>query len=212
MSRIGWTWPSQPLKSPTTRTALARGAHTANDVPRTVPRGPGYSCTRAPRTVQSLLVPALADEVQVDLAEGGREPVGVVLDVLVAVAPVHEQAVVHGLGRAAAHSGPDALGLVLEGEHLAVGEPHAHRRGHRAHRAHAQPVGLEVLSEQVVRLLVPPVDEGVDRTADFVGGGRGHGVSSWGAVAVVERCSNPEASRSTAASGMSTHDGRLRTS
>ena len=33
--RIGWTRPSQPFHSPTTRTARAEGAHTANAVPST---------------------------------------------------------------------------------------------------------------------------------------------------------------------------------
>src|SRR4051812_24952142 len=33
--RIGWTRPSQKFQSPTMRTALALGAHTANDVPST---------------------------------------------------------------------------------------------------------------------------------------------------------------------------------
>ena len=33
MARMGWTRPSQPFQSPTTRTARAVGAHTANAVP-----------------------------------------------------------------------------------------------------------------------------------------------------------------------------------
>ena len=51
--RIGWIRPSQSLKSPMTRTALARGAHTANETPRTEPIGPLYSRIRAPSTVHS---------------------------------------------------------------------------------------------------------------------------------------------------------------
>ena len=35
IARMGWTRPSQKLKSPTTETALAAGAQTANAVPRT---------------------------------------------------------------------------------------------------------------------------------------------------------------------------------
>ena len=70
-------------------------------------------------------------------------------------------------------------------------------------------LGLEVLAEEVVGLLVASLDEGADRAADFMGGGGAHFASSWGEVVPVW---NPVASRSTAASGMSTHDGRLRTS
>ena len=36
-ARIGWLRPSQPLKSPMTRTPRAFGAHTANEVPVTWP-------------------------------------------------------------------------------------------------------------------------------------------------------------------------------
>ncbi len=39
IERIGCPVPSQPLKSPTTRTPSALGAHTAKEVPVTVPNG-----------------------------------------------------------------------------------------------------------------------------------------------------------------------------
>ena len=55
-----------------TRTPRAFGAQTANDVPA------ASGLTRAPSTVHSVLVPALADQVQVDLAERGQVPVRVV--------------------------------------------------------------------------------------------------------------------------------------
>ena len=75
-----------------------------------------------------LLVPALADEVQVDRAEGRGEPVGVVHLVLDAVGLGDEQAVVLGLGGADPHAAPDAVGLVDELDPLAVLEPHPDRR------------------------------------------------------------------------------------
>ena len=65
--------PSQTLKSPTTPTARADGAHTANAVPAT----PSTSRTCAPSTSPSSLVAALADQVQVELAERRQERVRV---------------------------------------------------------------------------------------------------------------------------------------
>ena len=77
-ARIGWLRPSQPLKSPTTCTAWARGAHTANDVPHDVPERTGVLPHVGAEDGPELLVAALADEVQVDRAERRGEPVGVV--------------------------------------------------------------------------------------------------------------------------------------
>lgn len=149
----------------------------------------------------------LADQVQVDLAEGRREAVWVVLLVLDAVAPGHEQAVVHGRGGVGAHAGPDALGLVVEGELLAVLEPDPHGARERLQDADAQAARLEVLAEQVVRLLVAALDQRGDRAADLGAGGGSHERSPCevgeGAWAVRRR---------TAPSGMPTHAGRLRAS
>ena len=61
---IAFTRPSQSFHSPTTETFVAFGAHTAN-VDSLV------GDVRAELLVQ-LLVPALADQVQVDLAEARR--------------------------------------------------------------------------------------------------------------------------------------------
>ncbi len=80
--RIGCSRPSQLLKSALTRMARAFGAQTAND-------GAGDRLERArvvvhvrAEHVPQLLVPALVDQVQVDLAERRQEAVGVVDDVL----------------------------------------------------------------------------------------------------------------------------------
>ncbi len=49
IDRIAWPWPSQPLKSPVTRTARASGAHTV----KATPRDPSIVRTCAPRTRHS---------------------------------------------------------------------------------------------------------------------------------------------------------------
>src|SRR5579875_3277138 len=72
--RIGWIRPSHELKSPTTLTARAAGAQTANAVPATG-GGEVNHADRAPGPADQLPVAPLADQVQVELAKGGREPV-----------------------------------------------------------------------------------------------------------------------------------------
>ncbi len=152
-------------------------------------------------------MPALADEVEVDVAEGGGEAVGVVLLVLDPVAPGHEQAVVHRAGDVGAHAGPHPLGLVGEVEELAVLEPDPDRVGHRTHDPDAQPAGFEVLAEQVVGLLVTTLDEGGDGAPDLGAGSGGHERSP---------CEGAGEKRSvrrrTAPRGMATQAGRLRAS
>ena len=66
---MGWTRPSQPFQSPTTRTARAEGAHTAKAVPST----PWCTRVRAPSTCPEAVVAALAEEVEVELAERGPQ-------------------------------------------------------------------------------------------------------------------------------------------
>src|SRR5688500_12623068 len=73
-ARIGCARPSQKLKSPTTETDLADRAHVRAEL------------------LPQLLVAALADEVQVELADRGQEPVRV-LGGLLAVAVVDVEAV-----------------------------------------------------------------------------------------------------------------------
>ena len=72
--RIGCSRPSQLLKSPTTLTARAFGAQTANAVPAT----PSTSRHVRAEPLVQLLVPALAGEVEVELAERRQERVRVV--------------------------------------------------------------------------------------------------------------------------------------
>ena len=72
--RIGCRRPSQELKSPTTETARAAGAQTANAVPAT----PSMLAHVRAEALVELLVAALADQVQVELAERRQEAVRVV--------------------------------------------------------------------------------------------------------------------------------------
>ena len=72
--RMGWTRPSQKFQSPTTRTAWALGAHTANDTPGQPVVDPGVGAEHLPQPA----VPALAEEVQVELADRRPGPVRVV--------------------------------------------------------------------------------------------------------------------------------------
>ena len=67
--RIGCSRPSQLLKSPTTETERAFGAHTANAVPVTPLE---LANVRAEPLVQLLVAP-FADEMQVELAERRQE-------------------------------------------------------------------------------------------------------------------------------------------
>ena len=73
IERIACRRPSQELKSPTTLTARAAGAHTANAVPVHALMLDDVGA----EPLVELLVAALADQVQVELAERRRERVGV---------------------------------------------------------------------------------------------------------------------------------------
>ncbi len=74
--RIGWTRPSQKFQSPTTRTARALGAQTANATPAMPVVRPGVGAEHLPQPA----VAALAEQVQVELAERRPRPVGIVED------------------------------------------------------------------------------------------------------------------------------------
>lgn len=162
-----------------------------------------------------LLVATLVDQVQVHLPERRREAIGVVTLVLDPVAPRREDAVVHRAIGVGTHPGEHALGLMLEVEHLAVLEPHPHRLRQGLEHADPQPAVLDVLSQQIVRLLVPPLDKSRDRAGDL-GAGRGGHVFSFAVLVVVLVVLSVRVavavSRAIASSGIVTQSGRFRAS
>ena len=80
-SRIGWTRPSQPLKSPITLTRSAFGAHTAKCTPVVVADGDAVRAELLERAV----VRALAEQVQIEVGEHAAVAVRIVdLDDVVA--------------------------------------------------------------------------------------------------------------------------------
>ena len=115
-----------------------------------------------------VLVPALADQVQVHLAQAGQEAVRVVGDDLgqgaaVAVGIGHRDPVVRRLARR--DGGREhALVHVLGREPLPVGQHDRHRLGQRAQHPHDDPVRAGVGAEDRVRVVVGPGDHAVDFT------------------------------------------------
>ena len=141
-------------------------AHTANDVPETG-SDPGGLVVVHPgaEDLPEVLVAALVDQVQVDLAERRQEPVGVVLLHGRAV-PRHQQAVVGHVG-GRQDAGEDTLVLVLErglGPVTARGVAPADddRGGERTQGPHGDGPGVRVGTQDVVRVAVLAGDELVD--------------------------------------------------
>ena len=199
---------SQPLKSPTTWTAVAAGAHTAKATPSTVPSGPRVALHMRAEHLPQLLVAALVEEEPVHLAERGREPVGVVLLVLDAVVVGDEQAVVLARGHLGGGPGPDAAAYVRQVEDPPVLQLRADTSGQRPVCRDGEPSGAEVVAEQVVRLRVASLEEGRDGA---LVGDHGSGCES-GHLAPLRRELWGWRRRSTAWTGMPTQLGRLRAS
>ena len=132
-------------------------------------RGPGHVAVLLDVRAEHLpevLVPALADQVQVHLAQAGQVPVRVVGDDLgqaaaVAVGVAHRDPVVRGL---ASREGDreHALVHVLGREPLPVGQHDRHRLGQRAEHPDDDPVRPGVGAEDRVRVVVGPRDDAVD--------------------------------------------------
>ncbi len=120
--------------------------------------------------VPQAFVPALADEVQVEFAEGGQVTVGVVGDpARRRLVPCLEGVVLQAHG---AHTLPDAVAEVCEFDVGAVGEDREDLGGKRPEGAdddervgHTRRVD-EVLAEHPVRVVIPA---GSDRVEDVVG-------------------------------------------
>ena len=119
-----------------------------------------------PEHLPQLLVPALADEVHVDLAEDRRVPVRVVGDVVGALVIGRHQVVAAGIARADAF--PDAAADVLERHLGAVGEDGGDALGERPPGAHgplrfASRVGARVDAEHRVRVVICAGRDGVEQ-------------------------------------------------
>ena len=142
-----------------------------------------------------VLVAPLVDQVQVDLAQGGQEPVGVVDDDL-PLAVVDRHPVAGHVPVRRHHAGPDAAVLVLEPV-VDVADAHRDRGGQRLQHPHRDHPVVLVGAEDGVRVAVLAAHELVELAAvDGVGRGWGHHVPIL----------------ATPASGMSTQEGRLRVS
>ena len=144
----------------------AFGAHTREGDARHVAERAGVVPHVGAEHRPQLLVPALVDEVPVDLAERGGEAVGVVLLVLDAVAVLDEQAVVVRRAEVGRGHRPDAVAHVLQ---LDAASPESRRatdaRRIRAVCREGEPPGPDVVAQQVVRLAVAAVEEGGDGAA-----------------------------------------------
>ena len=120
------------MKSPTTLTARAAGAHTAKAVPVTL------SCSRDVRAepVVELLVAALADQVLVEFADRGQERVRIVDRELAGVAVVDLEPVAQRQLGALDHALEHAAGMdLLELDRLPPSMSAVTRAGRRAERA-----------------------------------------------------------------------------
>ena len=156
--RIGCDAPFQPLKSPTTRMPRALGAHTAKATPVT-------RLVRADvraEDLPELLVPALADQVQVDLAEGRQEPVGVVGRVGRAVVGHVEPVVAHRAVDAVPSQMPKPRWVSST---RSVADDRDDLLGAGAQRADDRALAVRVHAEDAVRVVVrapgEPVELGV---------------------------------------------------
>ncbi len=114
---------------------------------------PGEAAHVGAEHLPQLLVPALADQMQVHLARAGKEAVRLV-DRAGAEAVVADLDPVVGDVRPGHDGAPDAVPLVRHRPGAAVGQQHADRGGERAQRAHGHRAGMRVRAEHAVRVVV----------------------------------------------------------
>ena len=135
------------------RTPRAFGAHTANRVPAT----PACTIGSEPERLPQLLVPALADQVQVQLAERGQEAVRVVHHVL-AVVVRHREPVLRRHGVQRQHRGEQPVALRRQVGALPV-QHDRHRPGVRPQRPEPHAAVHRVRAQQAVRVVVRAVQQ-----------------------------------------------------
>ncbi len=212
--RIGCSRPSQLLKSPLTRRPLACGAHTANAVPLDRSGGSVVDVHVGAEHPPQLLVAALVDQVQVDLAERRQVAVGVVDGVRRRAGVGDLEPVVGHLGHVEdAH--PDAFVLVRE--RGAVGAVHHDDGlGQRPERAHGHRAVVDVRSQHAVRVAVAPLHDLVENGR--VDGQHASRVATLGPGSCgcllhdEARDAQRSVSRAIAPSGIGSQVGRLRAS
>lgn len=120
-----------------------------------------------PEHLPQLLVPALADQVQVEFAEGGQEAVGIVVGVHVGAVVDAHPVIGHDRARQPACEHP--LALVREfRQRLARRRGQPHLVGERPQHPHGHALGGRVRAEQRVRIAEVSRGEPLE-----VGGGQG---------------------------------------
>ena len=158
-ARIGWARPSQPLKSPTTLTARARRRP---DGERRARRAVERARMRAERVPQPL-VAALADEVQVELAERRRERVRIAQHERRRVRVADLQAVPRQRAAPRQQALIEPCGMAhLELDGLAPLRQHAHRLRCRAECAHHDAAIDLMRPEHRVRVRVLAGDDALE--------------------------------------------------
>ena len=108
-------------------------------------------------------MPALADQVQVDLAERGKVPVGIVLQLGLAVhVPNFKFVISNGPGRLWHRHLKDTLMAMRHRVAAAVGQHDGHFGGKRAEGADRHAVGARVGAKNGVRVMVLAGDDPFD--------------------------------------------------
>ena len=140
--------------------------------PLDLPHRAGEAPHVRPEHVPQLLVAALGDQVQVDLAEGGQEAVRVVHDRGVDRVVADPQPVVGHL-RHRHHAAPDAVPLVLQGVAAPVLEDHLDTGRQRPQGPHGDRPLVRVGAQDGVRVVVAARGDGVQECRIHRGGAGG---------------------------------------
>ncbi len=159
------------------------------------------------------LVPALVDQVQVELAERGQEAVRVVR--LVHRLPVGDPQPVAGDPRAGQERGEEAVAVVVQ-RGLPLPRQHRDRRGVRAQYAHGDAAGRRVGAQDGVRIVVragqQPLPVLRSRRSGLGGWGRAGSCACGHGVGLLDPAGGHSARRVIAAIGTGSQSGRCRAS
>ena len=158
-TRIGWARPSQPLKSPTTLTRWAFGAQTAKCTPS---ESPMRMRMRAERVVD-VFVAALAEQVEIEVADDAAVAIRVVdLDRVVARID-HPQAIVGDLVHALEQHLEAARGMPpLHGRRVGARPDQRRLPGVGQHDPDRHAAVGDVRAEKRERIVMAPIGEIVE--------------------------------------------------